>query len=167
MHSAVCVRDSNIQGLGVFASRHFAAGEVILTIDDSYVVDADHLLPAGEEHHCDFLGGGTTVWMQLPERHINHCCDPNVYVRTTDGQRQVVAIRDIKIAEEIAYDYSINGYGDTVWNCHCGVDRCRQTIHSDFFHLPLQVQREYLPLLEEWYRKERQGELKILESWMD
>jgi hypothetical protein len=24
-------------------------------------------------------------------------------------------------------------------------------IHSDFFHLPLDIQREYLPLLDDWY----------------
>jgi hypothetical protein len=89
--------------------------------------------------------------MQFPERHINHSCDPNVYVRTVNGRRLVIALRDIAEGAEIAYDYCINGSGDTVWTCHCGAARCRRSIHSDFFHLPPALQQEYLPLLDDWF----------------
>src|SRR5579875_2174411 len=73
---------SPISGLGVFAMRQFSPGEVVLTIDDEYVVDEAHPIPPGEANHCDYLQGGRVVWMQVPERHINHSCWPNVYVRT-------------------------------------------------------------------------------------
>jgi hypothetical protein len=77
----VAVAQSKIHGLGVFATRNFAAGEIILAIDDSRVVDDDHSLriDLGEQScHCDYLAGGKVVLMQLPERHINSCCDPNI-----------------------------------------------------------------------------------------
>lgn len=162
MASSVTVGVSGINGLGVFATAPVAAGDVVLAIDDSHIVDAENPVPPGEEHHCDYLGPGKTVWMQVPERYINHSCDPNVYVCTSDGIRQVVAIREIGAGEEIVYDYCINGYGDTVWTCHCGATRCRHTIHSDFFHLPLELQQEYLPLLDDWFVKEYAAEVEML-----
>ncbi len=102
--------------------------------------------------------------MQLPERHINHSCRPNVYVRTEGRVRQVVALRGIEIGDEITYDYSINGYGNTVWRCSCGSLRCRKDVHSDFFHLPVAVQLEYLPLLDDWFREEHAIEIERLLS---
>jgi hypothetical protein len=148
--------------MGVFAAGNFSAGDVVLAIDDSFVVDAEHPAPWGEEHHCDYLKDEKVVWMQAPERYINHSCDPDVFVRTSGGVRQVIALREIHADEEITYDYCVNGYGDTVWTCRCGAARCRHSIHSDFFHLPLDLQKAYLPLLDEWFRKERSDDIERL-----
>jgi hypothetical protein len=143
--------------------RSFRQGETILVIDDSRVVDDLHPLASNEEkRHCDYLEGGKVILMQPPERHINHSCDPNTYVKTINGERMVLARRNIAKEEEITYDYCINGDGDTVWYCHCGASRCRHQIHSDFFHLPVEVQQEYLPLLDDWFRKERATEVARL-----
>ena len=159
----VAVRYSAIEGFGVFAARPFPKGAMVQVIDDSRVVDDLHpLAPADNARHCDYLEAGRVVLMQPPERHINHSCDPNTYVKTVDGRRLVIALRDIPAVEEITYDYCINGGGDTVWTCHCGVARCRREIHSDFFHLPLEFQREYLPLLDDWFRRERSAEVEEL-----
>ncbi len=80
------------------------------------------------------------------------------------ASRLVIALRGIAAEQEITYDYCINGYGDTVWTCHCGASRCRHVIHSDFFHLPIEMQREYLLLLDDWFRQERSIELARLEE---
>ena len=159
----VAVRPSAIQGLGVFAARPFSNGQIVLTIDDSRIVDEKHPLAAGEDpRHCDYLAHGKVVLMAFPERHINHSCDPNTYVRTVAGRRLVLALRPIAAGEEITYDYCINGAGDTLWTCTCAAARCRRTIHSDFFHLPYELQCEYLPLLDAWFRREHSRELKHL-----
>jgi hypothetical protein len=78
----------------------------------------------------------------------------------------VFALYDIAADEEITYDYCINSGGNTVWTCNCGSARCRQTIHSDFFHLPLALQLEYLPLLDEWFVNERRYEIEGLLRWV-
>ena len=161
--SGVRVQNSPINGLGVFAERPFRKGERLLGIDDSRVVDRTQPLAPGEDpRHCDYLARGQVVLMRSPERHINHSCDPNCYAKTVDGRRLVLALRDVEAGEEITYDYCINGGGTTVWNCHCGAARCRQEIHSDFFHLPASLQLEYLPLLDDWFREERAAEIKEL-----
>ena len=156
-------RPSLINGLGVFAQRLFRKSEIITEIDDSRIVDEAHPLGSGEDpRHCDYLAGGKVVLMQPPERHINHSCDPNSYVKTVSGRRLVIALRDVAAGEEITYDYCINGDGATIWFCRCGAARCRREIHSDFFHLPTDIQLEYLPLLDNWFRKEKAAELKRL-----
>ena len=162
------MRASRIDGQGVFAETSFLEGQTILEIDDSRVVDERNPLgPADDSRHCDYLARGTVVLMQPPERYINHCCQPSTYVKTVDGRRLVIALRNIAAGEEITYDYCINSGGDTVWNCHCGAERCRHTIHSDFFHLPLELQLEYLPLLDEWFREERAAEVQRLQNLIE
>jgi SET domain-containing protein len=159
----VIVAASIIHGVGVFAARDFAEGEIILPIDDSRVVDDDHPLhhELGEfDYHCDYLAGGKTVLMSSPERHINSCCDPNAYTKTVEGVRHVVARRPIKSGEEITCDYIIDCHGGIVWQCNCGSPRCRRTIVSSFFELPADLQLEYLPLLNEWFIEEHREKME-------
>lgn len=161
----VYVSESRIHGLGVFAARDFDAGETILAIDDSRLVDAEHPLrpEVGErDYHCDYLAGGKVVHMQWPERHINSCCDPNTFVKTTGGVRYVMARRAIKADEELTYDYIIDCHGGVVWECRCGSVRCRRTVPSSFFELPLEAHREYLPLLHEWFVAEHRAKVEAL-----
>lgn len=161
----VIVAESKIHGLGVFATRDFAEGELILSIDDSRVVDDDHpLRPELGEHnyHCDYLAGGKVVLMRSPERHINSSCDPNTYVRTIDGVRYVAARRPVKSGEELTYDYIIDCHGGITWQCGCGNSRCRGTIVSSFFELPIELQLEYLPLLNEWFIEEHREKVEAL-----
>lgn len=161
----VYVDRSPIQGQGVFTVVDIVRGEAILAIDDSRVVSPQHPLhpEAGEfDHHCDYLADGLVVLMRYPERHINHSCDPNTFVKTLFEVRYVFALRDIRAGEEITYDYCINGFGNTVWECHCTSPRCRHSIHSDFFHLPEPLQIEYLPLLDDWYVRAYQPQIEAL-----
>jgi hypothetical protein len=165
----VYVSRSTIEGQGVFAARSFCLGEAILRIDDSRVVtDRNPLDPQlGEyERHCDYLEGGKLVHMQEPERYINHSCEPNVYVTWIGGERFVVARREIQQDEEITYDYCIDGGGDTVWECHCGSPICRGTLHSDFFHLPLEKQEVYFAYLSDWYVRENRANFERLKAKM-
>ncbi|HEX8143783.1 MAG TPA: SET domain-containing protein-lysine N-methyltransferase [Pyrinomonadaceae bacterium] len=161
----VVIAASKIHGLGVFATRDFAAGEIILPIDDSRIVDDEHpLRPELDEHgyHCDYLADGKVVLMRSPERHINSCCDPSAYVQTIDGIRHVVARKPVRSGEEITCDYIIDCHGGEVWQCSCGSPRCRGTIASSFFELPLELQLEYLPLLNQWFIEEHRDEVETL-----
>ncbi|MFW5772318.1 MAG: SET domain-containing protein [Phototrophicaceae bacterium] len=158
MTHKVYVGESAINGHGVFAQVAFAAGDHVLAIDDSRVVDDEHPLRPEldeHEHHCDYLSDGRVVLMPLPERQINHSCDPNTYVRTLDGTRIVIARRAIQPHEEITYDYAINGEGGVPWDCHCGSSRCRGAeTWADYFKLPRDLQIEYYPLLDDWFRQQ-------------
>lgn len=161
----VFVAESAIHGVGVFAARDFAAGETVLLMDDSRVVDDEHPLrpELGERaHHCDYLEGGKVVHQGYPERHINSSCDPSVYARRDHAGSRVVARREIKAGDELTSDYIIDCHGGEVWQCNCGSPRCRGRVVSSFFELPAELQLEYLPLLNEWFVREHREEVEAL-----
>ncbi len=150
----IIVRSSPIHGRGVFAAIDFKEGDHILKVDDSRLVTDQDPLPEGEhEYHCDWYADGRMVLLPEPARYVNHSCDPTSVVGFIDAIRYDVAHRDIRAGEEITHDYCIDGFGDTVWECNCGSEKCRKTIHSDFFHLPRSLQIEYLPYLSELYKR--------------
>ena len=163
----VYTAESTIHGTGVFASVPMLPGEIALRIDDSRVVTKVAPLDPtkGEfDYHCDYLAGGKVVLMRPPERFINHSCDPNAYTRTIGEDRYLLALREIRIGDEITYDYCLNSKGNTAWNCNCGSKYCRKRHLSGFFHLPLHVQARYLGLLEPWYLEEHQAEIDRLKK---
>jgi SET domain-containing protein len=150
---AVEAKPSAIEGLGLFARRAFAAGERIRRIAVVREVTPETPLrpELGERaDHCDYPDG-KTVLLGFPDRHVNHSCDPNSYV-LYDGERCFfVARRDIAAGDEITCDYNVNLSGGTAWPCRCGAARCLETVLGDFFHLPHERQREYRPLLADWF----------------
>jgi hypothetical protein len=162
MKNAV-VKKSRISGKGVFSNRSFRKGEVILEMDDSHVVpDPTRLTKEQHELELDYLAYGKIVIMQAPERYINHSCDPNSYVKTVSGIRKVVAMRDIQKGEEIVGDYSINGYNEGTFKCRCGSENCRGIYQGNFFKLPKNLQKKYLPYLDDWFRKQFKDEIDSL-----
>ncbi len=163
---AIYVADSLVAGTGVFAGREFTAGECILRFDDSRLITPEQPLrpELGEtDDHVDHLANGALVYMQAPERYLNHCCEPNAFCRHFDGVRYLVARVDIRQGEEILVDYALNsavpGYS---WHCRCGASSCRETAHLDFFALPRALQLAYLPLLDHWFVTEHQARLAPL-----
>ena len=159
----VLLKPSPIHGTGVFAAIDFKEGDRILEVDDSRLVTEDNPLPAGEhEYHCDWYADGRMVLLAEPARYVNHCCDPNSILRFIDGVRYDIARRDVRTGEEITHDYCIDGFGDTVWQCSCGSEKCRKTIRSGFFHLPRSLQIEYLPYLSDLYRRVHKDEMEAL-----
>lgn len=150
------VRESPIEGLGVFALRAFRPGERIRRVHIvREITEEAPLRPeAGEYYyHCSYPNGKMVLWGP-PDRHYNHSCDPNAHqLEEGDGTREVsiVARREIAPGEEITVDYIVNTAGGNTWPCHCGAARCRGETVGDFFKLPLEQQIEYLPLLADWF----------------
>lgn len=161
---AVVVKLSGVQGKGVFALQNFQPGEKILEIDDSHLVeDASTLTKDDWEYNLDFVNG-KIVFMQEPERCINHSCDPNSYVKTIQQVRTVFARRKIATGEEVTYDYAVNGDNDGTFPCLCGATRCRKTYLGNYFQLPLAIQREYLPYLDDWFIQLHKDEIQALKT---
>jgi SET domain-containing protein len=151
--SGVEVRASPIEGLGIFALRSFAAGELIraVTVVREITPEAPLQPELGERReHCDYPDGKVLL-IGAPDRHLNHSCDPNAWLRYVGPGEQIVARRHIGAGEEITCDYSVNLTGGDTWPCHCGVPRCRGHVTGDFFALPLEVQREYAGNLAPWF----------------
>jgi uncharacterized protein len=162
--SDVETRTSPIEGLGLFATRPFSAGQRIRQINVVREVTPTSPLriELGERaDHCDYPNG-KVVLLGYPDRHVNHSCDPSAYVLYEGDRSSLMARRDIAAGEEITVDYNINITGGTAWPCHCGAVRCRGTTTGDFFLLPVDIQREYRPLLAEWFVQAHRDRLRAL-----
>ncbi|MGB3341230.1 MAG: SET domain-containing protein-lysine N-methyltransferase [bacterium] len=160
MKKDIFVEESKIQGEGVFAVKGFKKGESILDVDDTHIVtDTSILTKKNYDFDLDFLANGKIVWMQPPEKYINHSCDPNVYFKTIGGIRKVYAMRDILKGDELVSDYSMNGWGDASFECKCGSENCRKIWYADFFKFPIAVQKKYLPYLEDWFKEQFKNKL--------
>jgi SET domain-containing protein len=155
---------SCIEGLGVFAARSFHTGERIRHVNVVREVTPES--PIREElgervEHCAYPNGKVVLW-GAPDRHVNHSCDPNAWLLYEGDACFFVARREIASGDEITCDYNINIADGTAWPCKCGAARCRGEVVGDFFHLPMQWQREYRPLLAQWFvrrHRERVAEL--------
>ncbi len=147
------VRESRIEGLGLFARRSFRAGDRIRRVNVIREITADSPLreDLGERvDHCAYPDGKVVLY-GFPDRHVNHSCDPNAYEHFVGTVSYLVARRDIVAGEEITCDYNINIADGSSWPCHCGANRCRGQVDGGFFRLPLQWQQEYRPLLADWF----------------
>ncbi len=151
--SEIEVHPSPIEGIGIFAARPFRPGDRITSINVVREITPESPIrpEAGERvEHCAYPDG-KTVLIAFPEKHVNHSCDPNAYERFEKDGSCLVARRAIAAGEEITIDYNINITNGTAWPCRCGAARCRGVVAGDFFHLPQEWQREYRPLLAEWF----------------
>ncbi len=100
--------------------------------------------------HCSLIDGHFYL-VPVPERYLNHSCDPNVYLRFGVEEVEVVTRREVSANNELTIDYLINNPGGHSWQCRCGAERCRGETGASFFALPEAFQREYLPLLAPWF----------------
>ena len=160
----VQVRSSAIDGLGLFALEPFRAGQRIRRVNVVREVTPDSpLRPEDGERadHCDYPDG-KVVLIGLPDRHLNHSCDPNTWIRYEDEDCYIIARRDVAVGDELTCDYRINVTGGDTWPCRCGASRCSGLVTGDFFQLPEPIQREYRPLLASWFLRSHEERLKAL-----
>jgi SET domain-containing protein len=114
------IAKSPISGKGLFAKTLIKKDSVVLfwrpKVLSKQEADA---LPDEEKAHYLYPEGESMLWMQSPERYLNHSCEPNTYVV---GQSDV-ALRDIKPGEEITSDYI--DLETEKFECRCGSAKCR------------------------------------------
>ena len=160
------VKPSPIEGIGVFAARPFRVGQRIrgVNIVREITDDAPIREDAGERiEHCGYPDGKVVLW-GFPDRHVNHRCDPNAYELYDGSEIYIVARRDIAAGEEITFDYNVNTSGGNSWPCNCGAERCRGESVGEFFTLPNEHQREYRPLLADWFVRRYRHQVEALDA---
>lgn len=122
--SGVEIKKSSIHGQGVFATRDYKAGEVVLKWTPKELTEAE-LSELPEEEKCYLLRRkGKIFLMQTPERFVNYSCDPNTH--SDDGFD--VAVRDISAGEEITSDYADEDELEK-FECSCGSNICQKIIN--------------------------------------
>jgi uncharacterized protein len=126
------VKESPIQGLGLFARASIARGEVV-AVKGGYVLrreDWARLTPALGPAEIEISDELVIAPVSPDERpgamlYTNHSCDPNIAIQ---GQIVFVAMREIAAGEELTHDWATTDDGDYSMACRCGSPRCRGTI---------------------------------------
>jgi uncharacterized protein len=128
------VKNSSIQGKGVFASKAIKKNEIVHIMNGMEVSKFKCLyLIITNKIQVDMpLQVSKNNYILLDELSItfNHCCDPTCAIV---DKNSLVTIKDIKEGEEITYDYSmtvIPTYYTKYWKmpCNCESNNCRKLI---------------------------------------
>jgi hypothetical protein len=118
------LRNSAGKGEGIFATRSFEAGEIVMVGIIEKVLEKNH-------SHASQIGENEYVLHAGSISKVNHCCDPNCGISVNEtGAHDFVAIRDIAMNEEVTFDYAMRNYGVAYFpkQCICGSAKCRGRI---------------------------------------
>jgi len=137
------VRQSGVHGKGVFALVPIKKGELILEYTGEVITWTEALRrhphdPSQPDHTFYFhlsdelvidgkVGGNASKW-------INHSCAPNVEADDESGQVYLLALRNIKVGDELFFDYGLvidERYTPALkkrFECRCGAKSCRGTM---------------------------------------
>lgn len=137
------VRDSPISGQGAFAIRPIKKGERLIEYVGERIAhpvaneryDDDSM----EEHHTFLFSVSSRTVIDATHtgnesRYINHSCDLNCESEVERGRVYIFSLRDIKVGEELHYDYAYERSGDETekeeaqYRCLCGAKHCRGSI---------------------------------------
>jgi uncharacterized protein len=146
------VRDAGVKGKGVFALRHFDAGEFIFRRRRGGIIANGEIatLSAEDQRHLDEIDENTSEILTSPGCYFNHACEPNAMPHGMD----LYAWKDIEAGEEITVDYRLSAISDNRWDCACGCARCLGYFDHSFFALSEETQRRYLPFAPAYVRAE-------------
>lgn len=126
MENGYELRKTAGKGEGVFATKYFTAGEIVILgkIEKKLYKNHSHASQIGENKYVLHAGLITKV---------NHSCNPDCGIRPSETEADAhdfVAMRDININEEITFDYAMRNYGVDYFPelCMCGSKECRGKI---------------------------------------
>ena len=164
MNKHIEIGPSTVAGIGVFARNFFKPDEFIIPIEYCLVRDHENLPSSFNRDHLDILQDGTIALQNTPAVYVNHCCDPNCYARTVNGQCGVYAMKPIEAGQELFVHYSISSHNDWVFECNCGSPQCLGKVPGNFFKLPKEEQLRFFPWLDDWFREEYKEQLNKLKT---
>jgi uncharacterized protein len=146
LSSKTQVRESPIHGRGLFATANIAKGEVV-AVKGGRIVTREQLqeitpklgpveIQIGDDL---FIAPVTDEERELSMLHSNHSCDANLGLR---GEITFVAMRDIRVGEELTHDWAMTDDDDSSTKCSCGSPNCRGTITGKDWQRP-ELQKRY------------------------
>ncbi|CAM3689761.1 SET domain-containing protein [Polynucleobacter brandtiae] len=145
----IVVQSSPIHGRGVFVAKAIKKGAAIIEYKGERIswklAEKRHPHDPSDPNHTFYFsledgrcidakyGGNAARW-------INHSCKPSCETReeSFSGEPRVFiyAKRDLKVGEELFYDYSLDVEGPITkqmkkdYSCRCGAKKCRGTMLS-------------------------------------
>ena len=125
---ALELRDSGIDGRGMFARTGICAGDRIIEYTGDRISKEESIRHCSEGNNYIFyinnefdLDG--SVGSNLA-RFINHSCAPNAEAQLEDDRIWIIALRNIAPGEEITFNYGYDLDDYRAHPCRCGALNC-------------------------------------------
>jgi SET domain-containing protein len=142
LDARVEVRDSAIEGQGLFARAPIAAGEMVMRLGGREVDEAEmrRIEASGERYSAVQVDEGRHLLMAWddPASRGNHSCEPNLWILDATT---IAARRAIEAGDELTTDYATVTTSEAwAMSCACGSAGCRRFVRGTDWRLPeLQV----------------------------
>ncbi len=122
--SDIAVKKSKIHGAGIFATRDFEKGKIVIKWQPEKQISKQDFQKLSKEgrKNISFIDG---IFVLVPkEARLNHSCNPNVFLKNFC----YIAKKNIKNGEEITTDYSKESESEFEMICKCGSRKCNKII---------------------------------------
>jgi len=131
---ALVIRNSRIHSSGCYTSCNIKRGTWIVEYTGMRLTkhQADAMYDSARRTYLFGLDDGRVIDGDGVAAFINHSCAPNCEPDEIDGRVWIIASRDIRVGEELTYDYNLyDGDIDDKAVCVCGARECRGSMYSD------------------------------------
>jgi SET domain-containing protein len=159
LHEQLTIRESAIEGKGLFATEDFPANLVVIRLAGRLVSSSElaRLINEAEADpsapYVDTLTIYQDVHLVLPPASMahlgNHSCDPNLWLV---GPHDIATRWPVAAGEELTIDYGTqSGASGFSMTCACGSPQCRRVVSSNDWRLPYLQERyrnHWVPALE-------------------
>lgn len=139
----ICFRQSAIHGTGGFAAIDIPAGARVIEYIGRRIDKKEslrqcelgnpYIFSIADEYDLD----GNVEWN--PARLLNHSCTPNCAAEDVDGRIWIVATSDIRVGEEITFNYNFDLESYEEHPCQCGSSHCVGYIVAEEFFATLRL----------------------------
>ena len=122
------IRRSKIHGNGAFAKKNIKKGTRIIQYIGKKITKAEAEKVSEKDGIFIFeLNKKWDIDGNMPEntaKFINHSCDPNCTFEIKNNQIWIKARKNIKMGEELSYNYGFDLDGYKKYPCRCGAKNC-------------------------------------------
>jgi uncharacterized protein len=122
-------KPSRIHGMGAYAAAAIPARKKIGSLGGKVISkrEADRRSKLNESIAIVELWNGKALDATINSnelRYVNHCCNPNTYMRVFNHHVEFYALRIIKAGEELTCNYGLTHHEGTL-PCKCGAANCK------------------------------------------
>ncbi len=143
---------------GLFVIKEIIKGEIIVDYTGApgkvmSTTEADILFDQGKDYMIqideDLFFVATNKKELEDSDFINHSCNPNCGIK---GKLQIIAMRNIKIGEEVTIDYAMSESSLYSMQCRCEEKQCRRVITGDDWKRT-ELQKKYKGYFSKYLQK--------------